>query len=128
MRSLMDNNILRQNLHQFIQNITNANSVEGGNRHDVVHSQPVKLRCFQFPASSLGLVGYHKNRFFGPAKDVGHLFVGRGQTISGIEDEQDDISLLDGHQGLLPDEGEQAVLHAGVQTARVNESELFIPP
>ncbi|MDW8308169.1 MAG: transcription termination/antitermination NusG family protein [Verrucomicrobiales bacterium] len=51
----------------------------------------------------IGFVGGHEHRFPRPTQDLGDFFVGGGDAMFAVDDHDDDVGILHGHQRLSAD-------------------------
>ena len=88
---------------QVIQQFCDPDSMFGRQRIELLLPQTIEIGDERIGFRCIDFVDHKKDGFVGPAQRPHDLFIRRGEPCSGIEDEDQEISLGDGELRLLPD-------------------------
>ena len=122
--------LLRWEIFQtLVQQIAGAVAMHGGDGHRVAEAQIIELVEIRIHrAGGVHLVDRQHDGLFAALKHTRHLLIGGGHAGFDIGDKNDHRGVVNGDLRLLPHEGQDLIIGAGLDTAGVHQTELAAQP
>ena len=122
--------LLRREIFQtLVQQVTGAVAMHGGDSHRVAEAQIIELVEIRIHcAGGVHLVDRQHDGLFAALKHTRHLLVGGGHAGLDIGDKNDHRGVVNGDLRLLPHEGQDLIIGAGLNTAGIHQTELAAQP
>ena len=117
----------RQPRDDQVEQIVHAAAVAGGDREDVGEAERERLGGGRLGARGVDLVGGDQHRAARLAQHLGDVAVDAGDPLARVDHEDDQISLVEGAQRLLPHRP-QDPHRRGIEAAGVDDAEMLRAP